>query len=145
MAISEDSLLSLPNIVARIEAICPMGSNMFLCEGAHKGPHAWVVFISYGDGKSPIAAFPKKYYDRMMEWPEMDREIYRSGLIQKFRLTPQTEKKLLPSPRGDGWLECQDHLIYRLASHPGNEYGYDWGWLDSEFVQPHGPQLMEVA
>ncbi len=142
MAISEDSMLALSNVVARMESIYSMGSNMFLCEGAQTGSYAWVVFISYGDGKTPIAAFPKKYYDRMMEMPGRDREIYRAGLIKTFGLTPQTEKKLLPSPKGDGWFEYQDHLIYRLATHPGNEYGYNWNWLDEEFVQPHGDQLM---
>ena len=131
----EDSMLALPNMVAAMESIYPMGSNMFLCEGAQTGKYAWVVFISYGDGKTPIAAFPKKYYDRMTEMFGRDREIYRAGLIEEFRLTPRTHNGYGPG----GW---RVRTIYALAHHPGNEYGYQWNWLDAEFLQPHGSQLM---
>ena len=134
-------LQKLENMVRSMEEIYPMGTNLFLCEGAQTGSFAWVVFISFGDGKTPIAAFPKKYYDVYTKMKGVDKEIYLAGLIYYFSLTSQKERKMSKKPNEQGFYNVVDQTCYRLFHHPGNEYGYNWNWLDEDFVKPHGNQL----
>jgi hypothetical protein len=134
MAISEDSLLALPNLLAAVDQICPMGTNMFACGGQCgnlKATDGWVVFISYGDGKTPIAAFPREYYERYARMRGLDKEIYRKGLLDIFALHEQD----FHDPYSD-WKG----KYYRLSTIPPG-YGHNWQVVEANFFDIKGGML----
>lgn len=104
------SLLKLKNVAEHVDRIYPMSDNVYPC----RKPGWWYVFISYGDGKTPLAAFPKSQWEFCCSLPgggyHSPREIYKQGLLKMFKLTPIPHRP--PTSVPEGSMQLPDGTVF---------------------------------